>query len=190
MKDMKYQAALLFDSAGRIWYRRREARRLREVLTVTQVCRRLGRSRRQIYRSLGDGRLEGCGKPLGEWLITAESVAKLEKAPPAIQRLPARLRPLFPEYDLSSINAGVHRDLIFKRVMELGTDDDVRWMKRRYRPSAIRAFLGSASAGALSARAKVFWGLVFRVQVPTQDFEWRKGPTSTRLTKESTREMA
>jgi len=71
----------------------------RRVMSAAQACRRLRRSRRQVYRLMKAGRLGPPAKILGEWLIEEASVESLARAPLAAQPLPGRLKPLFPEYE-------------------------------------------------------------------------------------------
>src|SRR4051794_18360297 len=128
---MKFDIQLHQDTEGKLWLEK-PSRPARRVVTVATACKRLRRTRRQVYRLMKAGRLGPVEKMLGEWLLDQAAVEDLARAPLSPQPLPARLRPLFPEYGLKTLNAGRDSVLIISRVLEGGGREDVRWLLKRY----------------------------------------------------------
>lgn len=128
------------------------------VLTVTEVCRRLHKSRRHVYRYLQAGRLTPCARILGQWLFAPSEVARLTR-----RRLPVFLRPFFWDARLADLSVDRHRDFILARLLESGDRDAVAWALRAYPRDAVVAFLKGRGAELLSRRAWIFWAAVFRI---------------------------
>lgn len=126
------------------------------VLTVRQVCQRLHKSRRQLYRYLRDGRLKACARVLGQWLFAQADVDDC-----AHPRLPSLLRPWFWDVPLASLAPDRHEAFILGRVLEFGDQQAVRWLLRTYPRPRIRAFLKGRGADVLSRRTWHFWALFF-----------------------------
>lgn len=168
---MKIKKALLEDAGGGLWLRVAGERPAR-VCSVADAGRRLGKTRRQIYRYLRSGWLENHGKFLGEWLLEEKSVARLAASPPQTQPLPRRLKPLFPEYDLTRLNAGKDRNFLLGRVLDEGGLEDLRWLMRRYPPPVIRRFIRDEGALRLSPRSRRLWSLYFKAR-PRPAPAWR-----------------
>ena len=76
------------------------------VLRVEEVCRRLRKSRRQVYRYLRTGRLRPCVRVLGQWLFAASEVERFGQDP-----VPSRLRPFFWDVQLESLFVGPDESL-------------------------------------------------------------------------------
>jgi len=151
---------------GSLWLALPGEQAPRRVVAVGEACRRLGRSRRQVYRSIASGALESAGKFLGEILVDAASVERLALAPPAAQPLPAALERLFSEYDSEALNAGRDRVLILSRILEGGSTEDVRWAIARYGRKCVAQFLLEDGARLLSPRAFALWSGLLRVPKP------------------------
>ena len=134
--------------------------RTREVLTVAQAARLLGRTRRQVYRYIETGLLKPEAKLLGEWLLDAAEVEKAALRPPAVQPLPKRLGSLFPEYDLSKLNAGRDKTLVLSRVLENGGLDEIKWAFKRYSRGELSGFIKEDGARLLGSRSLRLWSLV------------------------------
>ena len=148
------------------------------ALTVRQAAERLGRSRRQLYRHIHEGRIAPVGKLLGEWLLREDDIETLARYPLRVQRLPAHLAELFPEYDVSELNAGRDQVLVIARVLEHGGQKALRWLLRRYRPDELLRFMRADSARLLSPRSLRFWSLYFEA-TPDPLPEWRRDPWKT-----------
>lgn len=148
---------------GSLWLTRPGEAGPRRVVTVGEACRRLRRSRRQIYRSLASSTLESAGKFLGEILVDAASVERLALAPPAVQPLPRSLQRLFPEYDRTRLNAGRDRTLILSRILDGGSTADARWVFARYSRKEIAQFLRENGARRLSPRSLALWARLLRI---------------------------
>lgn len=158
---MKVESALMRDADGALWLQK-PPRPPRRVVTVAQACRRLRRSRRQLYRLMGASRLGPLEKMLGEWLLDSAAVEALADAPLAAQRLPARLKPLFPEYALEVLNAGKDGDFVIARVLEGGGRRELRWLLERYSTRQIQAAIEREGNRLLSERSRRLWSLVFK----------------------------
>lgn len=122
------------------------------VLTVTDVCHRVGKSRRQVYRDLQAGRLRPCTQILGQWLISKAEVDRLAKS-----RLPACLKRFFWDVPFSSVSVDAHGDFILARLLEEGDRSALRWLFRVYPRNRVVNFLKGRGAAVLSKRAWQFW---------------------------------
>ena len=134
---------------------------LRSVLTVQDLCRRLRRSRRQIYRYLKAGRITASARILGQWLFSAEEARLFEKA-----RVPSFLRLFFWDVRVSDLSAEHHRDFILTRLLESGDRAAVRWTFETYPKRTVLAFLRGRGAATLSKRARNFWLFVLGGPAP------------------------
>lgn len=68
---------------------------------------------------------------------------------------------LFWDVDPKTIDPKRHAHYIIERVLEFGTDREVRWLFRRYSPETIRNVL-ERSRGVLHAKTKALWSLVLQ----------------------------
>ncbi len=168
---MKRDIGLRQDTAGVLWLEK-GPQPPRHVVTVATACRRLRRSRRQVYRLMQAGRLGPLEKMLGEWLLDQAAVERLARAPLAAQPLPGRLQPLLPEYEPKALNAGKDSVLIISRVLEGGGREDVRWLLKRYSRQAIRRVIEEEGSRLLSPQSRKLWSLVFKA-TPRPLAAWR-----------------
>lgn len=122
------------------------------VMTVNEVCRRLRKSRRQIYRYVRLGRLQPCAKVLDQWLFDRAQVDQCQRA-----GVPRRLRRFFWDVEGSSLSTTQHRNFILARLLELGDREALRWVLRRYPQRELADFLTHRGAEVLSARSLSFW---------------------------------
>lgn len=120
--------------------------------TVKEVCQRLRKSRRQVYRYLRMGRLRPCAQVLGQWLFAPADIARW-----TTQGLPKRLRVFFWDVSFSSLSSREHRDFILGRLLELGDREAIRWVFRTYPRPALVAFLKGRGTDVLSRRNWHFW---------------------------------
>ncbi|MBI3554614.1 MAG: hypothetical protein HY077_19140 [Elusimicrobia bacterium] len=172
---MKYSWVLAVDRDDPKAYRLKlPGRRARKVVTVGSACRALKRSRRQLYRTMKEGGLKPCGKFLGEWLLDASDVERLNLQPAKVHRLPASLNRFFPEYQGIPLNPGRDRTVVLSRLLDQGGLPELRWVFRRYRKPEIARFLVSDGARLLSPRARRFWELFFNISLPEKPW-WRGG---------------
>lgn len=125
------------------------------VLTVREVCRRLRKSRRQVYRYVQDGMLQPCARILGQWLFPADAV--LQFTPRGV---PAMLKPIFWDTPLSRVIPTRHRDFVLARVLEYGDWAAIRWAFHTYSRADVTAFLKGRGADLLSERSWMFWSTV------------------------------
>ena len=169
---MNIYTGLRRDAEGALWLETAPSSP-RRVVTVAQACRRLHRTRRQVYRLMQAGHLGPPEKMLGEWLLDQAAVEGLARAPLMAQPLPERLKPLFPEYDPKKLNAGKDSVLVISRVLENGGREDLKWLLKRYPRREIRRFLEAETSRLLSARSRRLWSLVFKA-TPRPLASWRQ----------------
>ena len=147
----------------------RPARSISPVLTVTDLCRRLGKSRRHLYRLIRSGRLQPCGRVLGQWLFAPEAVGEVAR-----RQVPNRLRRVFWDARLSDISLERHQDFVVGRVLEFGDPASLRWLFRTYARKTIAEFLNARGAAVLSKRAWNFWALQLGVSRRRRPRSWRQ----------------
>lgn len=68
---------------------------------------------------------------------------------------------LFWDVDPKNIDPKKHARYIIERILELGTDDEVRWLVHYYRPELIRDTL-NRSRGVLHKKTKALWQLIYQ----------------------------
>ena len=132
------------------------------VLTTRDVCARLHKSRRQLYRYLRTGRLRPCARVWGQWLFAKLDVDRFTQT-----GVPMNLRRFFWDVRLSTLSAEGHRDFILSRILEYGDRDASKWARRTYPRAELVAFLLGRGADILSKRAWHFWAVQLGVK-PTQ----------------------
>lgn len=167
---MKYAYVLAQDASGGL--RLRAGGCSRRVVTVTQACRLLRRTRRQVYRHIRAGAIEPRGKILGEWVLDADSVGRLAGRPLTAQPLPSRLQAYFPEHEVSRLNAGRDNILVISRILEGGGLGDLRWLFRRYGRAEIRRCVREEGRRLLGPRSLRLWSLLLKVR-PDAATAWR-----------------
>lgn len=169
---MKLDITLRQDAGGALWLEK-APHPPRRVVTAADACRRLRRTRRQVYRLMKAGRLGPLEKLLGERLLDHAAVESLARSPLSAQPLPGRLKPLFPEYDTKALNAGKDGVLIISRLLEGGGREDLRWLLKRYSARDIRRVIEDDGSRLLSARSRRLWSLVFKA-TPKPLTPWRR----------------
>ncbi|MEK7477636.1 MAG: hypothetical protein AAB152_18610 [Candidatus Coatesbacteria bacterium] len=136
------------------------------AIPVSELCRRLGKSRRQVYRYLTQGWLQSSGKYLGEWLVREQGIEWLARgARVRFRPIPRSAQTLFPEYRLARLHPFHDGSLIIPRIMEQGGREELMWMMRQYDSRALRRWL-AAEGWKLTPRAARFWSWWFRVPPP------------------------
>ncbi len=150
--------------------------RNREVCTVSQAAHILKRTRRQLYRYIEAGLLKPEAKLLGEWLLEVSEVKNTAHCPLAVQPLPKRLGPLFPEYDISGLNAGRDKTLVIARVLENGGRNDIDWAFKRYGREELAKFLREDGSRLLGSHSLRLWSLVLKTE-PKAVPAWRNSGT-------------
>lgn len=137
----------------------------RGALPVSEVCRRLRKSRRQVYRYLRSGMLEPVGKFLGEWLVDARGIEHAARRGIRNRPVPASALVLYPEYEAAQLRTYRDAAVIVPRLLEQGDQREIRWMLARYG----RPWLGrwvTREGWRLSPRAARFWSWWLRVPAP------------------------
>ena len=75
--------------------------------------------------------------------------------------IPPNLHALFWDVNLDSFDPQAHTEYTIARVLELGDEEAVAWMRREFPESSIKAVL--CSERRLSRKSANFWALVFGV---------------------------
>jgi hypothetical protein len=146
----------------------RPMRSIGPVLTVTDLCRRLGKSRRQVYRFIHSGRLQPCGRVLDQWLFAPEEPAQC-----ATRAVPRFLRPFLWDVRLADLSLDRHRDFILGRLLEYGGPTAMHWGLRTYSRKVVAEFLKHRGATVLSRRAWNFWAVQLGLNAARHVPAWR-----------------
>lgn len=124
------------------------------VCTVAEVCQRLRKSQRQVYRYLDAGRLEPRGKILGQWLFATGDVDALAR-----RTVPTAFRRFFWDVQLSTLSVDRHQDFILARLLEFGDRRAIQWLLRTYARRLLIRFLRGRGGAVLPKRVWQFWAL-------------------------------
>ena len=168
---VKFNIGLLQTPEGKYWLLSPGERPVR-ACTVANACHRLKRTRRQVYRYIRSGWLTARGKILGEWLLEEDAVTRLVRTPPQAQPLPRRLQALFPEYDVSRLNAGKDQTVVIARILDTGGAEDLRWLLRRYTRGQLARFIRENGARRLGPRSRRLWSIYLGVR-PRPAPDWK-----------------
>ncbi len=166
------EKTVLETDGGGVWaFRRYDAagKLIQEVdgaVPVSEVCRRLGKSRRQVYRYLAQGYVVPVGKFLGEWLVQARGIEYLQGRPrrPKLP-LPESMQVLFPEYKLAQLHPICDASVIVPRVMEQGDRRETAWLLKQYSKPWLTWWM-KREGWHLSPRAARFWSWWLGVPLP------------------------
>jgi hypothetical protein len=152
----------------------RAAREFPRVLRMADACRVLGRSRRHLYRYVARGWLRPVAKFSGEFFFDVRDLRAICGSRTGRRAaVPAAMAPLFPEYDVKTLEPVRDADVILSRILERGTARELSWAVRRYPLTRRRAFLRSDGRRLLSARAHHFWSWLWGGVRPTHKPSWR-----------------
>ena len=156
---------------GRTWKVRTEdgrgqALQVPAAVSVSELCRRIGKSRRQAYRYLRAGTIVPVGKFLGEWLVDERDLEGVrEHKAGRVEPVPASAQWMFPDLRLDRLHPIRNADVIVPRVLEHGGPVEIGWLLRSFS----RRWLGEWMARQgwkLSARVARFWSWWLNVPPP------------------------
>lgn len=68
---------------------------------------------------------------------------------------------LFWDVDPKTVDPKKHARYIIERILEFGTDKEVKWMAHYYSPEVIKSVI-KRSRGVLHEKTKALWSLVYR----------------------------
>lgn len=136
--------------------------------TIQDLCRRSGKSRRQIYRDIKSGKIKALGIFLREWLLDPSSLASLKPPPPSLPSL-------LPEFDSAALDLEALQDVVIGRILRFGGRDRLRWAFSYYGESAVKTLLLKSGARLLDPRTLRFWSLYFKLPVPPASRAAAKG---------------
>lgn len=169
VSDQKGVHLQILDNEGQI------TRDVPHALTSGDVCRRLHRSRRHLYRYLKRGWLKPLAKFSNELFFDAEEVQRLIKKSARRQTsVPSSMAPLFPDYDIQNLHLERDADMILSRILERGSTRQVRWALRHFSKGRRCLFLNREGARLLSPRAARFWGWLWHIPVRSTTKMWRE----------------
>lgn len=75
--------------------------------------------------------------------------------------IPKHLHPLFWDTDLDCFLPEAYPDYTILRILELGDDAAVAWLRRTFPESEIRRVVGTESR--LSTKSATFWALIYKM---------------------------
>ena len=78
--------------------------------------------------------------------------------------MPADSAWLFPEYDADEMDLVQYRGVIIERILERGSQDQLRWLFRTYGEADVAAWVRRHGFRLLSKRSFALWRLVLDVQ--------------------------
>lgn len=161
-----------------MWFKTDEMPSKQQVCTVSRAVQLLKMTRRHLYRCMASGHIRKYAKILGEWLVNYDDVQKLHTQPLFSQPLPMRLQIYFPEYDVSTLNAGRDRLLIISRLLAWGGMTDLKWLMKRYSKEDIANVIQNHGERYLSPKDLRFWSLYFGIKPKktwrSRENIWRK----------------
>lgn len=155
----------------------RTVREIPRILRMSEACRRLGLSRRHLYRYVARGWLRPAARFSGELFFDVHELEGLERGRGRRRALPASMAGLFPEYDLRSLEPDRDSSMILSRILERGTRRQIQWALRRYPLARRKGFLKAEGQRLLSGRAYRFWTWLWGVRPPAGPYWREKGRT-------------
>jgi len=75
--------------------------------------------------------------------------------------IPRHLHPLFWDVNLDNFNPAAYPDYAIARVLELGDENAVKWMKATFSEAEVRRII--ATERRLSRKSANFWALVYGI---------------------------
>jgi hypothetical protein len=75
--------------------------------------------------------------------------------------LPQHLQPLFWDVNLENFNPSAYPDYTIARILELGDENAVKWMKETFAEADIKRVI--ATEPRLSKRSANFWALIYGI---------------------------
>jgi len=68
-------------------------------------------------------------------------------------KLSPSLAPIFWSYDLQALDSETHKRLIISQILNYGTIESLRWLKKTYTPDDIREVIAQSSKSAWSLKS-------------------------------------
>ncbi len=84
----------------------------------------------------------------------------------AAELVPDSVSRLFWDVDPASLDLERDQPFVFERLMSRGTWDAMTWLRRRYAPEALRAFVREKGAAKLSPRDLAYWAVACGLEIP------------------------
>jgi len=75
--------------------------------------------------------------------------------------IPSELHPLFWDIDLASFQPEANPDYTISRILELGDDTAVNWLRQTFPDAEIRRVLSTERR--LSEKSAIFWALIYGI---------------------------
>ena len=76
-------------------------------------------------------------------------------------QIPKQLHTLFWDIDVNTIDPIIYPEYVISRILELGNEEAVAWMKETFAEEQIKSVIGSERR--LSPRSTNFWAIVYHI---------------------------
>lgn len=148
-------------------------REVPDAVTIKEACLLLKKSRRHLYRYITKGWIEPVAKFSGEFFLDRNELERIVAPHPRAPTIPPSFSPLFPEYDIKTLNIERDSDLILGRILEDGNRREISWANQQYSLKKRQAFIESRGHRSLSPRALRFWSLILETSAKPDTQSWR-----------------
>ncbi len=143
------------------------------AVSVTEACRILKKSRRQLYRYMKEGWVKPVGKFLNEWLVNKDSVTQLQMLNVITKnRIPKNIQYLFHEYHANQLRLVSSAVTIAGRIMDEGGIQESRWLLKTYPRNWLKVFLNQHGRRLLSPWRLKSWCTKLGNEIPPPT--WRE----------------
>ncbi|HEX7671443.1 MAG TPA: hypothetical protein VF395_17740 [Polyangiaceae bacterium] len=82
--------------------------------------------------------------------------------------VPDEVARLFWDVDPASVDLDRHRDYVMERIMDRGTWEAMRWLRRTYPREALADFLLRKGKRLIAPRERAYWALVSGCKLPAE----------------------
>lgn len=103
------------------------------------------------------------------------SVGESDKASSSPDDLPEPLRALFWDHDFAALDWRRDREFVIGRVLETGSWDAIRWLRREAGDQSLRDWILRHSGRSLSSEQLRFWQLILDLPADVVDV-WLQSP--------------
>ncbi len=87
------------------------------------------------------------------------------------KKIPQKMRWLFWSYDIKTLDFNRDKEYIISQVLNYGTWDDVRWLKKTYSDDEIKKVIKNPSRGVWFEKVLNFWCTIFNIRLKKDLFQ-------------------
>ncbi|PJB99419.1 MAG: hypothetical protein CO077_01830 [Candidatus Nealsonbacteria bacterium CG_4_9_14_0_8_um_filter_35_12] len=87
------------------------------------------------------------------------------------KKIPQKMRWLFWSYDIKTLDFDRDKDYIISQVLNYGTWDDVRWLKKTYSDDEIKKVIKNPSRGIWFEKVLNYWCVIFNIRLKKDLFQ-------------------